>query len=65
MAVRNLLKGFASGAEDFTSAGLRAAVLNIDDAFGAALQALWALSRSKGEDTGFAELVDAHVAFGQ
>ena len=32
-------------------------------AFGAALQALWALSRSKGEDTGFAELVDAHVAF--
>jgi xylulokinase len=32
-------------------------------AFGAALQALWGLSQSLGEDIGFAELADTHVAF--
>ena len=32
-------------------------------AFGAALQALWALSRAEGNETGFAEIVDTHVAF--
>lgn len=31
-------------------------------AFGAALQALWSLSRARGEDIGLPALVDAHVA---
>jgi xylulokinase len=32
-------------------------------AYGAALQALWSLSRVQGNDTTFAELVDTHVSF--
>ncbi|HST43878.1 MAG TPA: xylulokinase, partial [Luteimonas sp.] len=32
-------------------------------AFGAALQALWALARARGDSTGIADLVDAHVHF--
>lgn len=32
-------------------------------AFGAALQALWSLANARGQATGIAELVDAHVTF--